>query len=32
MLVRGDLYPAIRTLELSGARDLGLVSLNRPPF
>lgn len=32
MLVRGDLYPAIRTLKLSRAQDLGLVSFNRTPF
>ena len=29
ILVRGDLYPAIRTLELRGSRDLGLISRNQ---
>lgn len=32
MLVRGDLYPAIRTLKLSGVWDLGLISLNQTPL
>ena len=29
ILVQGDLYPAIRTLELRGTRDLGLISHNQ---